>query len=639
MTALGGPKDKMSSKHKQSNPAIIVALLLLALTIIAAFFYQQNKAAKDAPTVAEESVPAEPKKAESLEAEQTLSMETGVGDKIQETSAAETEEVDTPAPGPQPPLVETIRVEADGAVVLAGRSDPDTTIKILLDEVLVETVQSDGSGNFVALFDIGVSTNVRVLSLLVDVGGKEVYAEEEIIIAASQSSESVTSDETVIAQAEPSIADEAETPIEQDQTSEPNRETEEETLRDAVSETATNETLTETQSEEVKTDDDLLTENASEADVSVEAGSVAEAQTDPVGQVDVATATNQTVGTADPETDTATSSQSVEIAKTDVSEDAVPAAQTSSEETLPQKTNEEQQVAKVEPIIEEPKETVTDENSTVVTEPATVATQETEPATVATQETEPATVATQETETATVATQETETERVATQETETETAVIETVPAQSETVAKAEVSEDGAETQTLPVEETEKEENTEEPLVVIAGKDGVKVVQSSKQNSSQDVSVDAISYDEAGEVSLTGRGKPSQIVRIYLNNMPISTAAMDATGQWSTALSEIDAGIYTLRVDELDKTGNVVSRLETPFKRERREDLAAYLTSVDEPARINVVTVQPGNTLWAIARKRYGRGILYVRVFEENKDKIRNPDLIYPGQVFSLPDD
>lgn len=599
MTALGGPKDKMSSKHKQSNPAIIVALILLALTIIAAFFYQQNKTAKDAPTVAEESVPAEPKKAESLEAEQTLSIEKAVEDKLQETSSAETEDVDTPAPGPQPPLVETIRVEADGAVVLAGRSDPDTTIKILLDEVLVETVQSDGSGNFVALFDIGVSTNVRVLSLLVDVGGKEVYAEEEIIIAASQSAESVTSDETVIAQAEPSIADDAETPIEQDQISEPNIETEEETLGDKVLETATNETLTETQSEEVKTDDDLLTENASEANVSVEVDSVAEAQTDPVGQVDVATETNQSVSTAEPETDTATSTQSVEIAKTDVSEDAVSAEQTSSEETLPQKTNEEEQVAKIEPIIEEPEETVTDENSTVVTEPATVATQETE----------------------------------------TETAVIETVPAQSETVAKAEVSEDGAEIQTLPAEETEKEENTEEPLVVIAGKDGVKVVQSSKQNSSQDVSVDAISYDETGEVSLTGRGKPSQIVRIYLNNMPISTAAMDATGQWSTALSEIDAGIYTLRVDELDKTGNVVSRLETPFKRERREDLAAYMTSVDEPARINVVTVQPGNTLWAIARKRYGRGILYVRVFEENKDKIRNPDLIYPGQVFSLPDD
>jgi len=49
-------------------------------------------------------------------------------------------------------------------------------------------------------------------------------------------------------------------------------------------------------------------------------------------------------------------------------------------------------------------------------------------------------------------------------------------------------------------------------------------------------------------------------------------------------------------------------------------------------------TVQPGYTLWAIARNRYGRGILYVQVFEANRDKIRDPDLIYPGQVFQLPD-
>ena len=114
---------------------------------------------------------------------------------------------------------------------------------------------------------------------------------------------------------------------------------------------------------------------------------------------------------------------------------------------------------------------------------------------------------------------------------------------------------------------------------------------------------------------------------------------MDASGQWRTALSEIDAGIYTLRIDELDESGKVSSRLEMPFKRESLQELAACLSVVDEPARVNVVTVQPGNTLWAIARERYGRGILYVRVFENNKDKIRNPDLIYPGQVFALPDD
>ncbi len=49
------------------------------------------------------------------------------------------------------------------------------------------------------------------------------------------------------------------------------------------------------------------------------------------------------------------------------------------------------------------------------------------------------------------------------------------------------------------------------------------------------------------------------------------------------------------------------------------------------------VTVQPGFTLWRIAREQFGDGVMYVQVFEANKDKIRNPDLIYPGQVFAIP--
>jgi nucleoid-associated protein YgaU len=49
------------------------------------------------------------------------------------------------------------------------------------------------------------------------------------------------------------------------------------------------------------------------------------------------------------------------------------------------------------------------------------------------------------------------------------------------------------------------------------------------------------------------------------------------------------------------------------------------------------ITVQPGFTLWGIAQERYGDGVLYVQVFEANREKIRNPDLIYPGQVFTVP--
>ncbi len=55
------------------------------------------------------------------------------------------------------------------------------------------------------------------------------------------------------------------------------------------------------------------------------------------------------------------------------------------------------------------------------------------------------------------------------------------------------------------------------------------------------------------------------------------------------------------------------------------------------PARPQVVTVQPGFTLWGIASETYGDGFLYVQLYEANKDQIRDPDLIYPGQIFELP--
>ena len=57
------------------------------------------------------------------------------------------------------------------------------------------------------------------------------------------------------------------------------------------------------------------------------------------------------------------------------------------------------------------------------------------------------------------------------------------------------------------------------------------------------------------------------------------------------------------------------------------------------PAPVSI-TVQPGFTLWSIAQERFGEGVMYVQVFEANKDKIHNPNnphLIHPGQVFEIP--
>jgi nucleoid-associated protein YgaU len=55
------------------------------------------------------------------------------------------------------------------------------------------------------------------------------------------------------------------------------------------------------------------------------------------------------------------------------------------------------------------------------------------------------------------------------------------------------------------------------------------------------------------------------------------------------------------------------------------------------PARPGHVVIQPGNNLWRISRVIYGRGIEYTVIYQANRDRIRDPDLIYPGQIFLTP--
>src|SRR5690606_29464377 len=52
---------------------------------------------------------------------------------------------------------------------------------------------------------------------------------------------------------------------------------------------------------------------------------------------------------------------------------------------------------------------------------------------------------------------------------------------------------------------------------------------------------------------------------------------------------------------------------------------------------IDTKVVVRGDNLWRISRTTYGRGIRYTVIYRANRDQIRDPDLIYPGQIFVLP--
>ncbi len=58
----------------------------------------------------------------------------------------------------------------------------------------------------------------------------------------------------------------------------------------------------------------------------------------------------------------------------------------------------------------------------------------------------------------------------------------------------------------------------------------------------------------------------------------------------------------------------------------------------DQVLRHRTITVRRGDNLWRIAEQHYGEGIRYSLIFGANGDLIRDPDLIYPDQVFTIPE-
>jgi nucleoid-associated protein YgaU len=141
--------------------------------------------------------------------------------------------------------------------------------------------------------------------------------------------------------------------------------------------------------------------------------------------------------------------------------------------------------------------------------------------------------------------------------------------------------------------------------------------------------LDVVDYDAAGSIRFAGTAPPNTAIRIYVNDSHAADGQADAEGRWAVVPPGApEIGRHRLRVDQLAANGAVSARIELPFQRDE-----ATPASIAEGR----VVVQPGNNLWRLARTAYGSGIRYTTIFQANRDQIRNPDLIFPGQVFTVP--
>ena len=213
------------------------------------------------------------------------------------------------------------------------------------------------------------------------------------------------------------------------------------------------------------------------------------------------------------------------------------------------------------------------------------------------------------------------------------------------------------------------------------------------------VSLDAIEL-EGQSVWIAGAALPDTIIRLYQDNALLGEVAASEQGRYLFEGALFDAtGTVTVRADALAPgTSEVVARAEVPFEMPAVEapevaqvaetPAADTIEAADTPAaetadtgapsaeseavetseaviqpessteevaaetasaasaetseRVSVldtgrVIIRRGDNLWVLSRRVYGLGIRYTSIYDANIDQIRDPDLIFPGQVFDLP--
>ena len=207
-----------------------------------------------------------------------------------------------------------------------------------------------------------------------------------------------------------------------------------------------------------------------------------------------------------------------------------------------------------------------------------------------------------------------------------------------------------------------------------------------------------VEAEQGGAFYASGSAPAGATVRLYLNGGAVADAKAGPDGAWSVRIEKgMTAGAYVVRADQIDANSKVASRAEVDFAypaqaqaraTEKRASPAAASAppaapapqaarppspepakneppppapaapaagavapapdvvapvAAQKPAGTTVAQVRTqqvirGDSLWRMSAKLYGSGLRYTEIYAANAGQIRNPNLIYPGQIFVAPE-
>lgn len=144
----------------------------------------------------------------------------------------------------------------------------------------------------------------------------------------------------------------------------------------------------------------------------------------------------------------------------------------------------------------------------------------------------------------------------------------------------------------------------------------------------------------------SGRKKPYDYVNRILKWKQAGTPVRVIIG----GSVNLQMSIETFKYGEQDGTGDVyfditlkeyravtVKKTKLKEKKKTSKKKTTKKRTTENKPKTKTYTVKSGDCLWNIAKKYYGNGAQYTKIYNANLDKIKNPNLIYPGQVFKIP--
>ena len=154
------------------------------------------------------------------------------------------------------------------------------------------------------------------------------------------------------------------------------------------------------------------------------------------------------------------------------------------------------------------------------------------------------------------------------------------------------------------------------------------VIQKKIKSNKKIFNVKTIFFNENGFVFIQGEVNFGKRIELYINKKIMETMKIENSKWQYNSDTIFDYGLHDLLVVLKSDKDEILDKISFPFMR-------VEMPYNDVPE--NFILIKPGDMLWTIAYRLYGDPFKYIQIFEENKDQITNPDLIFPGQLFSIP--